>query len=141
MKIIRYILFFFCVLSSLASMGQEEGIAARMGSHKGRNVAFVRDLHMDSNLVINAILIQAYSDEEWSNVLTEFGKNVEDVCGDDAGENTLCWTIAKTALDKKITPGTDNNPCLVFCRCSEKTISLFFPRNKLQHNKLISKCI
>lgn len=57
MKIIHNILFAIFSLSTFVSWGQEDVLAERLGAHKEWNVAFVRDLRVDSSLTINAILV------------------------------------------------------------------------------------
>lgn len=126
MKIIHNILFAIFSLSTFVSWGQEDVLAERLGAHKEWNVAFVRDLRVDSSLTINAILVQAYSDADWDMLLATMGKSSKRICSNDYAENVVIWFADRNTL-KEASSESKEDDCFVFARCSERTVALFFP--------------
>lgn len=138
MKSIRLTLFMLLIISSFVSMGQEEVLAERLGAHKNWNVAYVRDLQVDSILTINAILIQAYSNAEWDTLLATMGKSSELLCSHDYSENVLFWVADRNTLIETTSEEMSDGDCFVFCRCSERTIAIFFPSSQSDQTRIIS---
>ncbi len=138
MKSVRTILFILLIMSSFVSIGQEEALAERLGTHKNWNVAFVRELQVDSSLTINAILVQAYSNAEWDSLLSTMGKTSEQLCGSNYSGNVLYWFADRNTLIETTSEEMGDGDCFVFCRCSERTIAIFFPFSQADQSKILS---
>ncbi len=138
MKTLRNITFAFFVLSSFVSFGQGEALAERLGAHKEWNVAFVRDLRIDSSLTIDAILIQAYCDSGWDFLLATMGKSSEQLCSNNYSGNIVFWYADKNTLMETTLKKRKDDDCFVFARCSERTIAIFFPHNKSDRDRILS---
>lgn len=133
----RNLLFLIFILSSSVSLCQEESLAERLGAHKEWNVAFVRDLRIDTSFSINAILIQAYSDTDWDALLATFGKSSKRICSNDCSNNVVIWLADRSTLCEKSFERKEDD-CFVFARCSERTVAIFFPHSQSDRARILS---
>ena len=138
MKTLRNITFAIFVLSSFVSIGQGEVLAERLGAHKEWNVAFVRDLRIDSVLTLNAILIQTYSDSGWDALLATMGKSSEQLCSGNYSGNIVFWFADKNTLMETSFKMRKDDDCFVFAQCSERTFAIFFPHNQSDRDRILS---
>ena len=138
MKPIRTILFMLLIMSPFVSKGQEEALAERLGAHKNWNVAFVKELQVDTGLTIDAILVQAYSNSEWDSLLSALGKTSEQLCGSNYSGNVLFWFADRNTLLETASEEMAEGDCFVFCRCSERTIAIFFPSSQADQSRILS---
>lgn len=138
MKQIRFLMLTIFVMSAFATLGQEQELAERLGSHKGWNVAYVNDLRVDSSLTLNAILIQAYDDREWDSLLVTVGMSSGRASNFVHPSSVLIRLADRNTLEQRRKETVSDDDCLVFCRCSERTVAIFFPHNLSDRERIIS---
>ena len=141
MKQMRMVVLLSLLLPSVALMGQEEQLAERLGASRGRNVAYVSDMRVDTCFTINAILIQSYSDADWHALLGTMGKSPEWLCGNGGSQNVVFWVANKHSLLESDNEELYDDDCFVFCRCSERTVAIFFPRGPTEQDKILSSVL
>lgn len=138
MKTRQITLFLSLLIMPLMSMAQEEEIASGFGAHKEWNVAYVKELQMDSGFTTNAILIQAYSDEQWEILLDTLGIIGKDLCSEGYSKDVVFWFADSDSSESAAFFGQLPALYLGFGNCAERTIALFFPNNDSELQKIFS---
>lgn len=137
MKNCRITLLLLFLITPFLSIAQEE-LAKYLGSHKEWNVAYVKDLRVDSTLITNAILIQAYSDEEWAVLLDTLGVNGEGLRMGGNSENVLFWFADTASCEQGIIRNELRVSYMGFGRTADRTIAIYFPHTTVDLSRIFA---
>lgn len=131
MKTNRFIIILLFVLAHFSLSAQEEDIYNHFAGHREWNTGYVKDIVLDTDLVVNAIIIQAYTDEDWDSLLVEFGAHFTKSNDNHDMHNVLFGLSLRNNLKQKYNiEKTKGEPIAEhFFTYYNKTAVIYFPRN------------
>jgi hypothetical protein len=128
MKRLLLLLVPLMLMVACSSEPDEESLYHRYADRNGLTVAEIDGFSLNDSVMVDVVILQAESDEEWQNLCEEF-----DIHGE---EGTLSW-LGETGNPAQRTEWDGGTVMRVIASHSRRTIGFYRIENEVQYDALI----